>query len=320
MKRLILALAALTCSVPALAADNFPAMNGSPVIDQADILGPIQKATIDGELRRIYKETHHQVAVLTLKDMGGQDPADYGVKALRHYKLGSKERNDGVLLIVSMSNPRRLQIAVGYGLEGELTDAKSVEITESMKSYMRNGYPGTAILTGISGIEKQITKEVVTAQQVATSDKRRAAEQNGSDSAGFVLLLFLGALAGGSILVLIFSIRNERKEAAEREAQYEEARKAVAKDRPKAEEIVRQHTTYRPTVPIKPVPTIPAPKSTYSPPPPPPAPSYDDSWMRSSPPPSPPSYDWGSSSGSSSSDSFSGDGGSGGGGGGGSDW
>jgi uncharacterized protein len=48
----------------------------------------------------------------------------------RHWQIGQRDKNNGVLLIVA-PNERRVRIEVGYGLEGALTDAVSRLIIEN---------------------------------------------------------------------------------------------------------------------------------------------------------------------------------------------
>lgn len=348
MKRLILALAAMSISTAAAAVTTPPPLNGKAVVDSADILTPIQEDSVNDKLLQIQKSTNHQVAVLTLPTLNGEDAADFGLNAFRYYKLGSKERNDGVLLLVSMSNPRRLQISVGYGLEGELTDAESRRITETMKPFMKGGEYAEAILTGLDGIESEITKEVVTPQQVAASNERRKTE-NAPDLTWLILgiiILFGGGI--GSILYINAKARREEEEAEKRRRIREAAREVpwdVAVERAK-----KFNEAFAPKAPAPKVTPIPAPKVKHSPEDLAKAreivendrrreqeaearrrrereederrqrDSYSSSsWSSSSSSDS--SSSWSSSSSSyDSGSSFSGDGGSSGGGGGGSDW
>jgi len=57
-------------------------------------------------------------------DQQGYEIEDYGYQLGRHWGIGQKEKNSGALLIVVPSE-RKVRIEVGYGLEGQLTDAVS---------------------------------------------------------------------------------------------------------------------------------------------------------------------------------------------------
>lgn len=226
MKRLILALAALTLSSPALAAiPNPPPLNPTQsVVDAANILTPAQEDAVNAQARTIYDRTHHHIVVLTMPSLDGVPGADYANNAFRFYKIGNKTRNDGVLLLVSMSNPRRLQIAVGYGLEGVLTDLRSTQITDAMKPIMKSGDYAGAIINGMNDIGNTIAEEVVTPQKLAeTKQGARTAVQKADDSDAFLTFLaIVGILAAGGLLFYLFIVRPKQKRAAALKAKLDE--------------------------------------------------------------------------------------------------
>ena len=60
---------------------------------------------------------------MTIKSLEGEDLEDFSMKVCENWKLGSADREDGVLLLVSLDE-KKIRIEVGYGLEGILTDTK----------------------------------------------------------------------------------------------------------------------------------------------------------------------------------------------------
>jgi len=73
----------------------------------------------------------NQVVVVTLPSLGGHSIEEYGYRLGRHWGIGQRGRDNGVLLIVA-SQERRVRIEVGYGLEGVLTDAISANIINAV--------------------------------------------------------------------------------------------------------------------------------------------------------------------------------------------
>ena len=71
--------------------------------------------------------------VVTVRSLQGLTIEDYGVRLGRQWKIGQKDKNNGVLLVVA-PNERKVRIEVGYGLEGELTDAVTRLIIEDHRS------------------------------------------------------------------------------------------------------------------------------------------------------------------------------------------
>ncbi len=113
----------------ALAAIQFPELTGR-VVDEAGLLSEPVKTRIAQKLAAHESATSNQVVVVTLKSLDGYDIADYGYQLGRHWGIGQKDRDNGVLFIVA-PNDRKVRIEVGYGLEGNLTDALSADIIQN---------------------------------------------------------------------------------------------------------------------------------------------------------------------------------------------
>lgn len=115
----------------ALAKDlHFPALTGR-VVDEAQVLDATARGELDALLAAHEQATGNQVVVVTLKSLEGVPVEDYGYQLGRHWALGQKGKNNGVLLVVA-PNEREVRIEVGYGLEGTLTDALSHNIIVSV--------------------------------------------------------------------------------------------------------------------------------------------------------------------------------------------
>jgi uncharacterized protein len=108
---------------------TFPPLTGR-VVDEAGILDPATKSALERKLADFEARTTGQLVVVTLKSLEGTSIEDYGYQLGRFWKIGQKEKNSGVLLIVA-PNERKVRIEVGYGLEGQLTDAVSRLIIEN---------------------------------------------------------------------------------------------------------------------------------------------------------------------------------------------
>ena len=115
-------LALLSVAGPALA-QTFPALTGR-VVDQANVLKPEDRAAIAAKLKAHEDKTSDQVVVATVGSLEGIPVEDYANRLYRQWQLGTKDKNNGVLLLVA-PNDRKVRIEVGYGLEGALTDALS---------------------------------------------------------------------------------------------------------------------------------------------------------------------------------------------------
>jgi hypothetical protein len=102
---------------------TFPALTGR-VVDGAGLLSAAEINELDAKLKAIEDSSSDQVVVVTVSSLQGYSIEDYGLKLGNHWGVGSKELNNGVLLIVA-PNERKVRIEVGRGLEATLTDATS---------------------------------------------------------------------------------------------------------------------------------------------------------------------------------------------------
>jgi uncharacterized protein len=136
------ALIAILATASAHAALSFPPLSGR-VVDDAGIFSEPAKAKLTTYLAEHEQQTGHQVVVVTLKDLGGTDIADYGYQLGRAWGIGQKGKNNGALLIVA-PNQHQTRIEVGYGLEGDLTDAQSKLIIENLMlpAFRKGDYDG----------------------------------------------------------------------------------------------------------------------------------------------------------------------------------
>jgi uncharacterized protein len=75
----------------------------------------------------------HEIALLTVPDLGGEPLERYALDVARAWGIGSKETQAGALLLVA-KRERKIRIEVGRGLEGTITDSISGRIIRNVIS------------------------------------------------------------------------------------------------------------------------------------------------------------------------------------------
>jgi uncharacterized protein len=172
---------------------TFPALTGR-VVDEAQLLSATQRSDIEAKLAALEAKTTDQFVVVTLNSLQGTDIADYGYQLGRHWGIGQKDKDNGVLLIVA-PNERAVRIEVGYGLEGDLTDAVAHLIIENaiLPRFRANDMPG--------GIERGVDDVVQVLSGDAEAFKVRAAQRPGD----FAWVSFLHALFVAFIVFMILT-------------------------------------------------------------------------------------------------------------------
>ena len=170
-------------------AQTFPKLTGR-VVDQADIIPPAEEAALNTQLEALETKTGHQFVVATVKDLEGNDIADYGYKLGRDWKIGDEAKDDGVVFLIA-PNERRMNISVGYGLEPVLTDAMSGRIIrDTVTPLFKAGDMPGGIQAGVNAIAEQIqlTPEEAAARAAAAD----AAERDRADDGDIGGLIFVG--------------------------------------------------------------------------------------------------------------------------------
>ncbi len=148
----------LACSVGA-AEFEVPALR-SAVTDRAGILSPATRQQLESALRQLQRVGGTQLAVLTLPDLAGLTIEQASIRVVDEWKLGSKEGDNGVLLLVARDE-RKVRIEVGQGLEGALTDAYAKRIIdEGITPLLRQGDMNGGITIGIYQIARITNPEV----------------------------------------------------------------------------------------------------------------------------------------------------------------
>jgi uncharacterized protein len=183
----LLALASL--AAPAQAAPAFPALTGR-VVDAANVIPPDVEARLDQKLAALDAQSHRQLVIATLPDLQGYEISDYGYQLGRTWGIGSKEKNDGALLIVAPKE-RKLRIEVGYGLEGVLTDGmSSLIINQAIVPKFKDGDMAGGIEAGADAIIHQLTLPPEEAQKIA-AQANQAPEQGGGIPVFFIIFFLL---------------------------------------------------------------------------------------------------------------------------------
>jgi len=195
----LFAFVAFLLVLPAVALD-FPALSGR-VVDDAGILDEGTRAALSQKLAEFEAKTTDQFVVVTLKSLQGTSIEDFGVELGRHWQIGQRDKNNGVLLIVA-PNERKVRIEVGYGLEGALTDAVSRLIIENAITprFRAGDFPG-GITRGVDDIISVLTGDAAEWQQRAA---KRPEPTTRWDSILIPLLVFV--VFGFVFLTLIGTI------------------------------------------------------------------------------------------------------------------
>jgi uncharacterized protein len=194
----IVAVVLLFCMQFAFAADQtYPDKPNPPrlVNDFAHCLSAAEVARLEQKLEQYATSSSTQITIVTINNLGGMDKEQYAVELFNRWGLGQKDKNNGVLLFVSVQD-RAAWITVGTGLEGVMTDAKSGTIfrNELAPAFKEGHY--------FEGFSDACDAIIAVTKGEYTADKHHA-ERGGRGSFFVVIIIF--------IIILFFLRGNNRR-------------------------------------------------------------------------------------------------------------
>lgn len=127
--------------------------------DEAHIFSQNERDELLNLVQNFEQNSTTQIAIVTLNSLENKSIEELSLEIARGYKLGQKDSDNGVLLVVA-PNEKKVRIEVGYGLEGVLTDAISSQIINSvMIPEFKNGNMSEGIKKGVLAIIKVTSGE-----------------------------------------------------------------------------------------------------------------------------------------------------------------
>lgn len=126
-----------------------------------DFLNQSEVATIETELETFSNETSNQICVVIVDDFGGDDASAYATELGTKWGVGSKEKNNGIVILIKPTQKHFLFIAVGYGLEGAIPDLATKRIREEqMNPYLKSGENYQAISNAVAVLSQLAKGEI----------------------------------------------------------------------------------------------------------------------------------------------------------------
>ena len=124
------------------------------ITDLTGTLTAQQTRQLDSQLASLEQRKGAQVVVLMLPATQPEDIADYATRVFDQWKIGRKNVDDGVLVVVAKEDHRAM-VETGYGLEGAIPDAAASRI---IREYMSPKFRVNDFYGGLNDAIGALTK------------------------------------------------------------------------------------------------------------------------------------------------------------------
>ncbi|MDO5713783.1 MAG: TPM domain-containing protein [Tissierellia bacterium] len=108
------------------------------VYDEVGLVTEDTKSHIINTAKELEQKTGAQVVVAIVNNLQDIPIEDYAVALFEKWKIGSKEEDNGILLLISKED-RKFRIEVGYGLEGPIPDSRAKELLNILGEFFKDG-------------------------------------------------------------------------------------------------------------------------------------------------------------------------------------
>jgi uncharacterized protein len=195
-RRVVIGVIIATAVALPVTALDVPPLEGR-VNDRAGMIGATAEREIESYFQAVEETSGAQIAILTVSSLEDEVLEEYAIRVVDQWQLGQAGEDNGVLLLVSQAE-KQIRIEVGYGLEGELTDAKSgYIIREAIQPRFQRGDFDGGFLAAAQTLGGVVTGDV-TIERAATGSggSGRSSRPVGSsiNLVIFFLVFGLGAL------------------------------------------------------------------------------------------------------------------------------
>jgi len=173
------------------------------VTDLTATLSDQQATALENKLAAFEAKKGSQIAVLIVPSTQPEDIAQFGMRVAEAWKIGRKNVDDGVILIIAKED-RQLRLEVGYGLEGAIPDAIAKRvIAETITPLFK-------VSDYVSGIDAGVTQlmQLIEGETLPEPHQKQTVQLNeeafmfflfGGLIAGFILSAILGQVMGGMV-------------------------------------------------------------------------------------------------------------------------
>lgn len=170
------------------------------VVDEANLLSEYELQQLDQRLRSINKRGIAQPAIIIIPTTGDIDTFDYALDIAERWKLGDKDIDNGLLILVAIED-KKIFILTGYGIEASLPDSVVGRIIRhDIKPYFKNGEFFAGLSAGLDTIEQKLNNQnTINSSNTSLNNQKSSHDIDFKDkenNSGFIMIFFMFLLFG----------------------------------------------------------------------------------------------------------------------------
>ena len=181
-------------------------MPGTYVHDFAGVISEDKKAEIQGKAQRLKDEYKTEIALVTIDSLQGEDSFDYSMRMSRSWGIGSPDNEVRGLLILVAVKDRKTSFRTSRHIEGEIPDAVTYDVNQTMNLYFKGGDFGGGLSAGLD--------KILASLQPGYEPAAATPQNESSGWVRFWLILW----AGVAVLIAIDVVRKRRRGRKRQEA------------------------------------------------------------------------------------------------------
>ncbi|HTS13503.1 MAG TPA: TPM domain-containing protein [Candidatus Limnocylindrales bacterium] len=172
------------------------------VDDFAGILSASGRDQLTALCSEVDQKAHAQIAVVTVKSLGGRAIEDYSIDLATRWGVGPKQKDRGILILLAVDDHKD-RIEVGYGLEGILPDGKVGSFEREAVPLLRAGNYDSALMLMTRRVAETIAADshvTLSEQPLPPEESNPPAKETGSSNHDFTVFAII------ILLIILFRL------------------------------------------------------------------------------------------------------------------
>ena len=128
--------------------------------DTANVLSGPDRERLSDILRRYQRETHHQLTVLTVPTLSGENIERFSDRVANAWGLGYKGLDNGILVTLAIKE-RKVRIELGRGMEPYISESTAQSIITSMTPALAKGDFAGGLESGLNQLMEKARTFVI---------------------------------------------------------------------------------------------------------------------------------------------------------------